>query len=201
MDTSGAIWITGLAGAGKSTVAQAVSGRFRARSIQPVLLDGDRLRGVLPWAVGFTSAERRALGGFYGRLARELAEQGHLVICATISLFHEVQTWNRRHIPNYHEVWLRAPLEVLRERKRSPGLYGAGRGEPPRHVVGVDIAPEFPQRPDLVIDNFDVSPDITAERILASWDARRACRAKDYAGRTVRRRRSYGQEGTSRWSV
>jgi adenylylsulfate kinase-like enzyme len=150
----GLIWLTGLSGAGKSTVAELLDRRLRADGLTPVRLDGDRLRAIMPVRLGYAPEDRRRLARWYSRLAAELAGQGHLVICATISLFHEVHAWNRAHVTNYLEVWLRAPVTELRTRRDA--LYG-GTSD----VVGVGIEPEFPVQPDLVIDNH---PPVTAEK-------------------------------------
>jgi adenylylsulfate kinase-like enzyme len=163
--TGGVVWITGLAGAGKSTVAAHVRDRLVAAGQQPVLLDGDTLRAMLPYTPGYERAERLELARYYARLARELAGQGHLVICATVSLFHEVHEWNRSHIANYLEVWLRVPVARLRERGCRTALYATAA----RDVVGVDTVAEFPRNADLVIDNHDgVAPANAADRVIAA---------------------------------
>lgn len=157
----GVIWLTGLSGAGKSTVAELLDERLRVAGVPPILLDGDRLRTIMPVRMGYAREDRRRLARSYSGLAAELAGQGHLVICATISLFHEVHTWNRAHLPNYLEVWLRVPAPELRA--RTVPYRGC------LDVVGADILPEFPLRPDLVIDNHPpVSARETADLI---WSA------------------------------
>lgn len=169
MSPGGVVWLTGLSGAGKSTVAAAVRDRLRAAGHNPVLLDGDALRAILPNRTGHEPAERRGLARFYAALARDLAEQGHLVICATVSLFHEVHEWNRLHQPRYLEVWLRVPVAELRRRTGRAELYGGSAGP----VVGLDVAAEFPLRPDLVIGNYGESTSTeAADRVLtalAQW--------------------------------
>ncbi len=101
------------------------------------------------------------------RLCRLLAEQGADVVCATISLFHEVQRWNRENIPGYREIYLRVPMEEL-ERRDTKGIYAAARRGETCDVVGLDVPAEAPEAPDLVLDNYG-SLDVSAavDRILA----------------------------------
>src|SRR5947209_8843532 len=74
------IWLTGLSGAGKSTVAREVVNRLHGRGIRPVLLDGDELRGALGVSGSYDRASRRQLAFVYARLCRLLACQGHTVV-------------------------------------------------------------------------------------------------------------------------
>jgi hypothetical protein len=112
-------------------------------------------------------ADRRRSAMRNARLCRLLAEQGADVVCATISLFHEVQRWNRENIPGYREIYLRVPMDELR-RRDSKGIYaGAQRGDT-RDVVGLDVPAEAPEAPDLVLDNYGALDVATAvDRILA----------------------------------
>lgn len=161
--TGGVVWITGLAGAGKTTVAKLVRDRLKADRL-PVLLDGDALRAMLPYTPGYQRADRLELARYYARLARELAKQGHLVICATVSLFHEIHAWNRRNIPHYVEVWLRVPVTELRARGCRTALYGGSTD-----VVGVDTAAEFPANADVVVDNYGPgTAETAADRVVAA---------------------------------
>lgn len=166
--TPRAIWLTGLSSTGKSSVAGELRALLLRRGIAPVRLDGDVLRAALPYPTGYERDERLDLARFYGRLAREFVQQGHVVICSTVSLFHEVQDWNRQHIPGYLEVWLRAPAAELQRRDRDRRVYTGARGA----VVGHDLAPELPRTPDLVIDNHgSTTPAAAARRILERADA------------------------------
>jgi len=99
-------WITGLSGAGKTTVGRELSKRLRAAGRPVTFLDGDTLRSVIAEDLGHSAGNRRRSAMRNARLCRLLAEQGVDVVCATISLFHEVQSWNRENIPGYCEICL-----------------------------------------------------------------------------------------------
>ena len=153
-------------------------------AVPVTFLDGDALRAAIAEDLGHSAGDRRRSAMRNARLCRLLAEQGADVVCATISLFHEVQRWNRENIPGYREIYLRVPMDELR-RRDSKGIYaGAQRGDA-RDVVGLDVPAEAPEAPDLVLDNYGAL-DVAAavDRILAvcdtwggdTWDGAEAAR-------------------------
>lgn len=160
-------WITGLSGAGKTTVGRELWSRLRAAGHPVIFLDGDALRAAIAEDLGHDAGNRRRSAMRNARLCRLLAGQGADVVCATISLFHEVQRWNRENIPGYREIYLRVPIDELR-RRDTKGIYaGAQRGDA-RDVVGLDVVAEPPEAPDLVLDNHGALDVPTAvDRILA----------------------------------
>lgn len=173
MTTKGSvIWITGLSGAGKSTVAQQVVQRLRAEGRPAIFLDGDDLRevfgAVTPNEENHGREARISLALQYARLCRVLASQSHTVVIATISLFREVHEWNRRHLPGYFEVYLKVPLEELK-RRDPKGIYRKHQAGELKHVAGLDLEVDEPKQPDLVVEYApQKSINDTANKILDS---------------------------------
>ena len=87
----------------------------------------------------------------YSRLAKLLSEQGLIIIVSTISMFHEVQKWNRENIQGYFEIYLKVPLDVLvsRDPKQIYRRYFDGKLS---NVAGLDLPVEEPQNPDAVVE-------------------------------------------------
>jgi adenylylsulfate kinase-like enzyme len=157
------IWITGLPGAGKTTVADEVAALLRARSAAVVQVDGDVVREVMGNDLGYTPDDRLANAWRIARLCRMLSAQGLQVVCATVSLFSDIHEWNRQNLARYMEVYLRVSTTTLSARNKK-GLMRGGAS----NVVGVNQAYDEPQHPDLVLDNEGSdSPRALAERIVA----------------------------------
>jgi adenylylsulfate kinase len=160
-------WVTGLPGAGKSTLALALSNRLQAGGRVVLRLDGDRLRPIVGARHGFGNTDRREVGMIYARLCQEFAGQGADVICATVSMFHEVRRWNHDHLPAYREIYLRASPQTIAAR-HPKGLLAAGLAGRIRNVPGVDLPIEAPLDPDVLVDDDgSFSSHAIADRVLA----------------------------------
>ena len=124
------IWITGLSGAGKSTIAKEVVNYLRCENQPCIFLDGDEVRKALEDPhIGYDYNSRLIIAKRISRLAQMLEQENIWVVVATISLFKEVHSWNRLNFKDYIEVYLRVELEVLKQRD-SKGLYKrADKGE------------------------------------------------------------------------
>ena len=158
-------WITGLSGAGKTTVGRELWRRLRGAGHSVIMLDGDVTREVIAEDLGHSTSHRRRSGMRNARLCRLLANQGTDVVCMTISLFHDVQRWNRENIPGYCEIYLRVPMDEL-QRRDVKGIYAASNQGNLRDVVGLDVPAELPEAPDLTLDNFGALDSSSAvERI------------------------------------
>jgi adenylylsulfate kinase-like enzyme len=145
-------WITGLSGAGKTTIGKELWRRLRASGQSAIFLDGDSLREVISEDLGHNASDRHRSAMRNARLCRLLSSQGEYVVCATISLFHDVQRWNRENIPGYREIFVRVSMDELR-RRDTKGIYAAAQRSEMRDVVGLDLSAELPEAPDLILDN------------------------------------------------
>lgn len=139
-------WITGLSNSGKTTLSVRLVAHLKELGIAAVHLDGDALRSVYGDAPDFSAATRNKVAFRNARLCALLSEQGISVVCSTISLFHDVQKWNRQNISSYKEIYLRAPLAV-RQARDVRGIYSG------QNVAGTDFAVEEPKNPELALDN------------------------------------------------
>lgn len=141
-------WLTGLSGAGKTTIGRLWYERLKSAGGTAVFLDGDELRQVFGGSFGYTSEDRRKVAMNYARLCALLSRQGITVVCCTISMFDSVRAWNRENIPGYVEIYIKATMETLRQRDQK-GLYSTGK----QNVAGVDFQVELPKTPDLILEN------------------------------------------------
>jgi cytidine diphosphoramidate kinase len=149
------IWITGLSGAGKTTLARELVTLLRKASSPVVLLDGDELREILTASISLQVTHDRSsrldLAMRYSQLCKLIASQGVTVVIATISMFKEIHEWNRKNLPGYFEVYLKVPKEELRRRdpKKIYERFDAGELV---NVAGFDLAIDEPNAADWVID-------------------------------------------------
>ncbi|CAN0314513.1 unnamed protein product [Phaeothamnion confervicola] len=145
------IWITGMSGAGKTTISQALSDLVKPRISELILIDGDAVRELYGNDLDYAEASRSKHISRVRSLAKFLETQGQVVVVAALYSHPDLLTENRRILAEYFEVYLQAPLDLLRARD-SKGLYaGALSGRIP-NVVGVDIPWHAPLNPDLVLD-------------------------------------------------
>ena len=162
------VWITGLSGSGKSTIAESLTALLKKKGVKVILLDGDEIRNILvpirETEQSYTKNERIKLAIQYSKLGNLLVKQGFMVIIATISLFKEVHIWNRKNIKGYFEVYLKVPLEEL-QRRDPKKIYSRFNAGELKNVAGLDLDIDEPRSPDWVVScqlNKKV-PDIALE--------------------------------------
>lgn len=145
-------WITGLSGAGKTTIGTALYEEIKKDHDNAVLLDGDILRNMLCGESGYSDLERRKRADVYAHFCKMLTDQGIIVICCSIAMYDDVREWNRNNNKAYVEVFLDVPKEVLIRRDQK-GMYSKFLEGKVKDVAGMDIEVEYPKNPQIIIQN------------------------------------------------
>ncbi|AMB86730.1 adenylyl-sulfate kinase [Pseudomonas agarici] len=162
----GAILLTGLPAAGKSTVAQALQAALFERGLQCLVLDGDALRGGLNRDLGFAESDRRENIRRASELARLLVENGQIVILAMIAPQAEQrELFARRLGEDYREVWCSASLPICEERDPKGHYAQARRGEL-ASFTGISAPYDVPRAADLILDTGRLSVGACVEQLL-----------------------------------
>src|SRR5438270_8423097 len=161
------IWLTGLSGAGKSTIAEHLTTHLRAQGLPVEVLDGDAVRQGLSAGLGFSKQDRDTNIRRIGFVAELLTRNGVVVIVAAISPYREAREEVRRRIGRLVEVYVRCPIEVLATRDVK-GLYRrALAGEVP-HFTGVTDPYEPPDDADVVVDTSVETVEEAVAKVLAA---------------------------------
>ena len=171
------LWFTGLSGAGKSTIANAVEQRLLAEGLHSVLLDGDNVRHGLNRDLGFTDADRVENVRRVAEVARLMTDAGLIVLVSFISPFREERRMARERMEpgEFIEVFIDVPLAVA-EARDVKGLYAKARAGRLSHFTGIDSPYEAPETPELRIDAAACPADEAADRIMALVHAAQAAR-------------------------
>jgi adenylyl-sulfate kinase len=169
------VWLTGLSGSGKSTVAGALAALLTVRGVLSYTLDGDNLRHGLNGDLGFSADDRAENVRRVGEVARLFADAGVIALVPLISPYRA----GRDHARALHEaagldfveVFVDTPIEVC-ERRDPKGLYAKARAGEITGFTGIDDPYEPPLRPELVFDAARVSARDGAGQVLALLEAR-----------------------------
>jgi adenylyl-sulfate kinase len=158
------LWLTGMSGAGKTTISSLLEAWLRRHGACAERLDGDEVRKHLSKGLGFSREDRDENIRRIGYVARLLCRNGVIAIVAAISPYRAVRLELRQSVENFVEVHVDCPLDVLIARD-GKGLYRrALRGEI-AHFTGITDPYEPPLNPELVIDTSIESPEESAERV------------------------------------
>ena len=161
------LWLTGLSGAGKSTIANLVERKLARMNRHTFLLDGDNVRHGLNKDLGFTDADRVENIRRVGEVARLMADAGLIVVTAFISPFRAEREMVRAMLPagEFFEIHVDTPLAEA-ERRDVKGLYAKARSGQLKNFTGVDSPYEPPEHPELRIDTTTMTAEEAAERIV-----------------------------------
>ena len=163
------IWLTGLSGAGKTTLAQALKSELTAAGLPIETLDGDEVRENLSKGLGFSKEDRDTNVRRIGFVARLLARNGVIVLASAISPYRQSRDDVRQSIENdgadFVEVFVHAPLATLVERDVK-GLYQKALAGEIKNFTGVSDPYEAPLVPDVLVDSAIETVEESAARIL-----------------------------------
>lgn len=142
------VWFTGLSGAGKTTITQAVEKELRSRNLPLEVLDGDIVRTNLTKGLGFSKEDRDENIRRIGFVSHLLTRNGVIVLVSAISPYRAIREEVRQRIGNFLEVFVNAPLNVCEERDVK-GLYKRARAGEIKQFTGIDDPYEPPQNPEV----------------------------------------------------
>jgi bifunctional enzyme CysN/CysC len=166
------LWLTGLSGAGKSTIANRIEARLTAQGRHTYLLDGDNVRNGLSKDLGFTAQDRVENIRRVAEVARLMVDAGLIVLVSFISPFRSERRMARDLFApgEFLEVFIDTPLEEA-ERRDVKGLYGKARRGELKNFTGIDSPYEIPEKPEIRIDTTTMDAQSAAEFIIARLEA------------------------------
>jgi adenylylsulfate kinase len=163
------VWLTGLSGAGKTTIADAVARQLRTAGREVEVLDGDELRRGLSAGLGFSRADRDTHVRRVGFVAELLARHGVVALVPVIAPYagirEEVRAQHDAHGTGYLEVHVATPLAECR-RRDVKGLYAQAAAGELTGMTGVDDPYEEPDKPDLRLDTTGTDIAAAARRVM-----------------------------------
>jgi cytidine diphosphoramidate kinase len=149
----GVIWITGLSGAGKTTVAEKLYNQLIKKYSNIKILDGDILRkklNIKKTKKSFTYSSRKKVGIKYSKICKTFENKGFLVIISVMALIEDVYKWNKKSFKNYLDVYLKVPIKILKRRDPKE-IYKRFYEKKIFNVQGLDLAFDEPEKPFLKI--------------------------------------------------
>lgn len=169
MEIGTTYWITGLSGAGKTTIGKMLYAKLKDQKDNIVFLDGDILREVYQ-STDYSNEGRKKLAFQHARLCRMLNEQNIDVVICVIAMYDDCREWNRNNIKNYKEIYLNVPIEELIRRDQKQLYSKALRNEMP-NVLGINMEYEEPKHPDFEIENAGINnPNETLKKIMEKFN-------------------------------
>jgi len=165
MEKGCVIWLTGIPGAGKTTIARKLASILRSKGHKVEVLDGDEVRKWLSPEAGFTREDRERHLRRVMYVSHLLARNGVIVIAAFVSPYRKIREEARKLIGDFIEVYVKCSLETAI--KRDPkGLYKRALKGEIKHFTGIDDPYEEPENPEIVIDTEKETIDESVNKLL-----------------------------------
>ena len=140
-------WITGLSGSGKTSIGKLISNRIKKKYGPTIVLSGDDIRNIYEFKK-YSWKERLLLGKKNGKLLKFITDQKINIIYSVVGLIDKLRAWNRKNIDNYVEIYIKSNINKNRKiKKKKFTMHKMGP------IVGLNIKPEFPKNPNIIINN------------------------------------------------
>jgi adenylyl-sulfate kinase len=165
------LWLTGMSGAGKSTISDELMVRFRSGGARVELLDGDIVRTNLSQGLGFSREDRDTNVRRIGFVAELLSRNGVIVVVAAISPYRDTRNEVKARIANFVEVHVDCPVEVLAQRDVK-GLYKKALAGEVGQFTGISDPYEPPLNPDVVVRSDRETVGESLDRIWRELESR-----------------------------
>ncbi len=141
-------WITGLSGAGKTSIAKKLLNKIKKKYGPTIIISGDDLRKIFELKK-YSFRERLKLSEKYCKLSKFITDQKINLIFATVAMMDKPRKWNRRNIKNYIEIYIKSDVKkIIKEKKKK--IYFNKKNT---NLVGINVKAEFPKNSDIVINN------------------------------------------------
>ncbi len=154
-------WITGFSGSGKTRIAKKIRNEVEKKYGPTVLFSGDDIRRIFNLR-GYTYKDRYETVMKYCKLSNFIVAQKINVIFAVVGLMSGIREWNRKNIKNYLEIYIKSDIKKIKKK----GLKKIYKNRT-KQIVGLDIKPELPKKPDIIIINkFDKNLDELKKELI-----------------------------------
>ena len=167
------VWLTGLSGSGKSTIAVALEKALWGRGVRSYILDGDNVRHGLNKNLGFSPADRTENIRRIGEVAKLFVDAGMLAITAFISPYRADRDQVRALVPagDFVEILVDCPLDVC-EGRDVKGLYAKARAGQIPEFTGISAPYEAPDKPELTLETAKLTVDQSVAKVLGYLEGR-----------------------------
>tara|TARA_Y100001970_G_C14224389_1_gene854672 strand:+ start:1923 stop:2444 length:522 start_codon:yes stop_codon:yes gene_type:complete len=155
-------WITGLSGSGKTTLGKAIHKDIINLYGPTIMISGDNLRKIFKLS-GHSKNERLKITKSYCNFLKYITDQNINVIFAVVGLFDEPRKWNRKNITNYLEIYIKSDIKKIIKLGKKRIYHKKNT----KNIVGVDLRPEFPKRPNIIfVNSFRLSKEKMSKIIV-----------------------------------
>ena len=141
-------WVTGLSGSGKTTISKKMQNDIQKIYGPTLLISGDDIREIFDFK-DYSAAKRFTLVMKYCKFAKFITNQNVNLIFAVVGMMDKIRNWNKKNITNYLEIYIKSDLKKIIKFKKKKIYHEKGVGD----IVGLSIKPEFPQNPDIIVNN------------------------------------------------